>query len=458
MKKSVLKIAVCIICFFTTLTTSAQNSGSGYIYPADPLVKQKLEQWQDLKFGFIIHWGLYGVPGIMESWNLCAEDLDWIKRDPSLSYDDYKKWYWGLASQFAPKNYNPEQWAAMAKNAGMKYLVFTTKHHEGFCMYDSKQTDFTIAKGPFQNDPRRDIAKYVFDAFRKQNFMIGAYFSKPDWHSDYYWWNYLATPDRNVNYSIKKHPERWEKFKDFTYNQINEITSNYGKIDILWLDGGQVRPPAMDIDMPKIAKMARQNQPGLLMVDRTVSGLFENYQTPEGEVPSKQLDFPWETCMTIGNGWGYKKDYQLKPVDSVVHLLVEVVAKGGNLLLGTGPDGNGNFRQEDIDAFNVIGNWIRKNGAAIYGTRITPNYHQNKIWFNVSKDKTTMNAIYCIDKAEGVPAVITWTGNIPKTRTKMKLLETGAFVKWKAEGDKVTVQLPKNINPDAIALALQYSF
>ena len=141
----------------------------------------------------------------------------------------------------------------------------------GDVMFDSKYTDFSIAKGPFKNNPKADVAKYVFDAFRKDNFMIGTYFSKPDWHSQDYWWDYYATPNRNVNYNIKQHPERWEAFKSFTHNQIGELMSNYGSVDILWLDGGWVAAEnKQDIDMPKIAEMARVKQPGLLVVDRTI--------------------------------------------------------------------------------------------------------------------------------------------------------------------------------------------
>lgn len=136
--------------------------------------------------------------------------------------------------------------------------------------------------------------------------MIGAYFSKPDWHSEYYWWPFYPTKDRNVNYNIARHPDRWEKFCQFTYNQINELTNgDYGNVDILWLDGGQVAPGNnQDIHMDKIAAMARKNQPGLIVVDRTVKGEFENYQTPEGEVPATQLIFPGKpvTVCMAGDG------------------------------------------------------------------------------------------------------------------------------------------------------------
>ncbi|HTG56744.1 MAG TPA: alpha-L-fucosidase, partial [Niabella sp.] len=288
-------------------------SSTQYEWPTDPQVKQKLDQWQDQKFGMIIHWGLYAVPGIIESWSLCSED--WITRDSNSYYGDYKKWYWGLQKDFNPVNFNPEQWAKAAKTAGMKYLVFTTKHHDGFCMFDTKETDFKITNGPFKNHPKANVAKYVFDAFRKEGMMIGAYFSKPDWHSENYWWPVYETANRNNNYDIRKFPWRWEKFKQYTYNQISELMTDYGSMDILWLDGGWVRPKetvnaevlswgapipewSQDIDIPKIAAMARKKQPGLLVVDRTVHGPYENYQTPEQRIPDHKIDNPWESCMT----------------------------------------------------------------------------------------------------------------------------------------------------------------
>lgn len=240
--KKIIKIQLFLL--LSSLSVFSQggvhSTSSKYEYPSDPQVKKKLESWRDLKFGMIIHWGLYAVPGIIESWSLCNED--WIYRDSTSKYDEYKKWYWGLNSQFNPTKFNPESWAKAAKDAGMKYVVFTTKHHDGFNMFDTKFSDFKISNGPFASNPKADVAKYVFDAFRKENFMIGAYYSKPDWHSQYFWWDRYATADRNVNYDIRKFPWRWNQFKDFTYNQINELTTNYGGIDILWLDGGWVRP------------------------------------------------------------------------------------------------------------------------------------------------------------------------------------------------------------------------
>ncbi len=303
------RIAGFLLTLFSLASFAQQGfvheSSDEYTWPTEQNVLQKLDRWQDLKFGVLFHWGLYSVPGIVESWSICSEDVDWIPRDSAMAYTDYKKWYWGLKDKFNPTDFNPDQWASVMEKAGMKYMIFTTKHHDGFNLFDTKETDFSIANGPFGNHPKADAAKFVFEAFRKKDFMVGAYFSKPDWHNQNYWWDYYATPNRNVNYKIERHPQRWENFKKFTYNQLNEITSDYGNIDILWLDGGWVAAPRQDIDMDNIAGMVRKNQPGILIVDRTIKGKYENYQTPERSIPDTQLPFPWESCITLSNDWGW---------------------------------------------------------------------------------------------------------------------------------------------------------
>lgn len=423
------------------------KQSTDYVWPTDTLVLSKIEKWQDLKFGIIIHWGLYSEPGIMESWNLCGEDLDWIKRTPGMTYNEYKTWYWGLKDSLNPVNFNPDEWADLMKKGGMRYLVFTTKHHEGFNMFDTKETDFSIMNGPFGKDPRANVTKHIFDAFRKQDFMIGAYFSKPDWHSNFYWWDYLPTPNRNVNYSIEKHPKRWENFQQFTYNQIEELMTGYGDIDILWLDGGQVnKRNNQDIRMDKIAAMGRENQPGLLVVDRTVKGEFENYQTPEGEIPSQQLDIPWETCMSM-NGWGWRKSNEFsKPVKTIIASLIEVVAKGGNYLLGVGPNGKGEFDEISKEKILKIGKWLDGNGEAIYGTRSAKHYNDGNVWFTMNKDGKTMYAIYTLpDGQQEVPDVIEWSLNVP-IKKRVYSLQNGRRVKCEVTGSKVRIHVPKNLN------------
>lgn len=427
-----------------------------YVWPTDPLVTAKLETWRDQKFGIIIHWGLYAVPGIIESWALCSED--WVTRDSTMSYDGFKQWYWGLNEKFNPLRFNPEQWAAIAKTAGMRYVVFTTKHHDGFCMFDTKQTTFKITNGPFAGHPKADVTHAVFDAFRKQGFMVGAYFSKPDWHSEYYWWSRYATPDRNNNYDIRKHAWRWNTFKTFTYNQIEELMRDYGKVDILWLDGGWVRPLetvtdevrgwgaaipswSQDIDMPRIATMARKLQPGLLMVDRTVHGPFENYQTPEQRIPDQRLDYPWESCITLGDAWGYVPNDKYKSATMVIHTLIEVVAKGGNLLLGVGPHADGIIGQPETERLKEIGGWLSANGRAIYGTRSVEQYQDGETFFTQGKDGT----VYALVRlpAGALPHAIVWKGHVPKKGSAMHLLSSGSVVSWKATSSGVRVAVPQ---------------
>lgn len=477
MKKATLALA--LLAAASTLPAHAQQQGihqqsTTYEAPTDPLVVQKLDKWRDQKFGLILHWGLYAVPGIIESWSICSED--WISRDSTIAYEDYKKRYWDYSQQFNPVKFNPEQWASVAKKAGMRYLVFTTKHHDGFNMFDTKQSDFKISNGPFKDNPRADVAKYVFDAFRKEGFMIGAYFSKPDWHSQDFWWSKYATPNRNVNYDITKYPWRWKKYQDFTFNQISELMHNYGSMDILWLDGGWVRPKetvnaevrawgapipdfSQDVNMPRIAAMARQAQPGLLMVDRTVHGPYENYQTPEQRVPDQPLANPWESCLTLADNWGYVPNDVYKSPTKIVHSLVEVVAKGGSLLLGVGPRPDGTLDQEAVTRLAAIGKWLDVNGAAIYNTRATPRFKDGSTYFTQGKQGTRY-AIACLPEKEATPATLSWTGNVPKKGAKVTLLQTGKEVKWTATGDKVTLQLPAALAKQAgtyPALAFAYA-
>lgn len=431
-----------------SLTMFAQQRGDvmeqsdGYVWPTDQKVLDKLGKWQDLKFGVLFHWGLYSVPGMVESWAICDEG--WITRDTTQTYQQYKDWYWGLAKKFNPTKFDPTQWARVTKDAGMKYMIFTTKHHDGFCMFNSKYDDFSIANYAFKQNPKRDVLKYVLQAFRDQEFMLGTYFSKPDWHSQDYWWDVYPTKrGRNVNYDIKKWPWRWNRYKQFVYNQMCEITDprRYGNVDILWLDGGWVcKENNQDIDMPRIAEGVRRNQPGLLIVDRTIGGPYENYQTPEQTIPAKQLSHPWESCITLTNDWGWVPRPTWKSPEKVISTLMEVVAKGGNMVLGVGPTPEGLIQQEAVTRLQAIGKWMRANGKAIYGTVTTKNYHSGDVWFTASKDGKTIFALYPSGAGKPAPQAIKWTGNLPKG--KVVLVANGRKLKTSVKGDAVTVTLP----------------
>lgn len=425
-----------------------QSEATDYVWPTDQQVLDKLDKWQDQKFGVLFHWGLYSVPGIVESWSICSENVDWISRKKPLPYDEYKEWYWGLKDSLNPVNFNPEQWADVMQDAGIKYMIFTTKHHDGFCTYDSKYTDFSIAHGAFKDNPRKNVAYHVFDAFRKRGFMTGCYFSKPDWHCEWFWNPYFATPDRNINYKKDRHPDWWKNYQTFTRNQLNELMSDYGSFDILWLDGGWVKGD--DIGLDDILAQARRKHPGLISVDRSIRGKNENYQTPERGIPETQLNYPWESCITLSNDWGWVPNAPFKSSQKVINILSEITAKGGCLLLGVGPTPDGVIEEEVAKRLHEVGEWLRANGKAIYNTRITPVYQDGHTWFTADKDGQTLYAIYALPEGETLPEVIEWTGNLPKG--KMKMLKGNKSVKYTCDGDKVKVFLPKGIKNEPIAL------
>ena len=433
-----------------------RKQADGYEWPTDPAVLQKLDQWQDLKFGVLMHWGVYATQGMVESWAICSEDWEWNRRPEGSTYEDYKKWYWDLSKAFNPVNFNPEQWADVFTKAGMKYMIFTTKHHDGFCMFDTEYTDFSIAKGPFASNPRKDVAKYVFDAFRNRDFMIGAYFSKPDWHHPGFWNPYFATPNRHPNYNIEKHKDWWDSYVRFTKNQLLELTTGrYGKVDILWLDGGWIRGDQVGLD--EVLPRARAFSPGMICVDRTIPGPNENYQTPEQSIPSRQIDHPWESCITLSRHWGWSGNADFKSSRKVIGLLSEITAKGGSLVLGVGPTPDGVIEDRAIPILEEIGEWLGRCGEAIYSTRITPEYNDGDIWFNASKDGKTLYAVYALKDGERLPETLSWKGNIPKDG-KVVLLNNGKSLRATVKDDEVALKLPKNLRQEPLALKYTLSY
>jgi alpha-L-fucosidase len=444
---------------------SAQPYVARYYPETDPLVLEQLEKWQDLKFGLLMHWGPYCQWGVVESWSICAEDEGWCRRS-SPDYVEYKRRYEDLKRTFNPTKFDPDRWAEAARDAGMRYVVFTTKHHDGFCMFDTKETDYKVTDPgcAFSTNPRANITKEVFEAFRKRGFLVGAYFSKPDWHNENYWWPNFATPDRNVNYDIPKYPERWQKFVEFTRNQIMELMTDYGRVDILWLDGGwvriktaeeiraallrarfAVRPQSQDIGMAELVRQARQKQPGLIVVDRQVSGHYQDYLTPENEVPKAALPYPWESCMVMGGGWSYTPGAAYKSTHELVGLLVDVVAKGGNLLLNVAPSPEGTWDDEASSRLKELGAWMRVNGEAIYGSRPLPPHREGNIAYMQSKTGAVFGVYLAAEDEKVMPAVITLASVTPAENASVTVLGASKALTWELRGNRLTVLIPRHL-------------
>jgi len=435
---------------------TAQTDEQSYVWPKDPKVLESLKTWQGYKFGLLIHMGLYSVDGVIESWGLCPED--WITRP---GYDDYYQYaadYRNNKSKFNPVQFDPQKWAKAFKGSGAKYMIYSTKHHDGFCLYDTKYTDFKVTdKGtPFSVNPKANVYQEIMQACRNEGLSVGAYFSKPDWTTPNFWWPYYPPKDRNPTYDITKHPDRWKKFVEYTQNQINEITTEYGKVDILWLDGCWVMPKSaitprvaefckypfdMDINMKLIAEKARKTNPGMLVVDRWVQGEYENYLTPEQKTMDRAATVPWESCITMGGAWGWVPGDQYKSVRELVQLLVGIVAKGGNLLLGVGPKGTGEFEPAVYDRLAGMGKWLTDNGEAIYGTVPVEPFQVGKIAYT-AKGPDQVYAIYMPEKNEtSLPETLAIKTNL-KGKLSVVLLPGGKTLRSKVTPEGIVVTIP----------------
>ena len=421
-----------------------------YQWPEEPAVRQKLEWFQDQKLAIMMHFGIYSQLGICESWPLSDGDADWSRAgiDWEKDPETFRQQYRDLNRSFNPVRLQPEVWADIAARNGFRYLLFTTKHHDGFCLFDSRYTDYksTAPDCPFHTHKHADIVRSVFDAFRARGLGIAAYFSKPDWHCPWYWAEGMEKPvafDRNPTYDPAEHPEVWEKYVRFTHGQMMELIRDYGPLDILWLDGGQVGPQnGQDIRLTAFMKEARRIQPDLLVADRTIGGANENYITPEQSVPDHPIRVPWESCVTLGGSFAYSYQPDWKTPRQVIHLLIDIVCRGGNLALNIPPQPDGRLPADGVRILDALGDWLRRNGEAIYGTRMASPNEDGKVAF--TRKGTVYYALLRLAEGEPIPstALIPW----PHPVRRLTLLSPEKELPFRREGDAIRAELPPDLD------------
>ncbi len=333
-----------VVCLLVVCSVEKVKAGSSK-EPADFLKadEQDIQQWREMKFGLFIHWGPVSLKGTEIGWSRGGQRRGRNdKSTGSIPVEIYDNLY----KKFNPVKFDADEWIQTARDAGMKYLVFTSKHHDGFSMFDSKLTEYKITNSPF----KRDVVKELADACHKAGLKLGYYYSPPDWyHPDY----------RTENHS---------RYIKFLHGQLREICSNYGKIDIIWFDG--LGGKAEDWDSENLFRMIRRLQPHVIINNR--AGLPGDHDTPEQRIGKFQNDRPWETCMTICRQWAWKPDDQMKSLKQCIDTLVRVVGGDGNLLFNVGPMPDGRIESRQVERLREMGKWLDEYGRSIYATRGGP--------------------------------------------------------------------------------------
>ena len=353
----------------------------------DAQKEKRMEWWKDDRFGMFIHWGLYSG----------AARHEWVKHNEKIDNAGYQKYF----DQFNPDLFDPQKWAAQAKAAGMKYAVLTTKHHEGFCLFDSKYTDY---KAP-NTQAKRDLVREYVNAFRAQGLKIGFYYSLLDWHHPDYTIDEIhpqSPKDKSdASYAALNKNRDMAKYRQYMRDQITELLTKYGKIDILWLDFSFPRADGHgkgkdEWGSVELLKLIRKLQPGIIVDNRLNLEEYKDgadFETPE-QVSTKELlkyrGKTWETCQTFSGSWGYYRDENTwKTHRQLLDLLITSTSNGGNLILNVGPTARGEFDYRATRALDSLSHWMHANSTAIYNCTYAPDTYKAPDSSKLTYNKTT---------------------------------------------------------------------
>jgi len=367
--------------------------------------EERMRWWNQARFGMFIHWGVYSIPARGE----------WVMQVERIPVEEYAP----LAKRFNPKKYEPDEWAWLAKEAGMKYMVLTSRHHDGFSLFDSKVSDYTAPK----TAAGRDLCADYVRAARKAGLKVGFYYSLLDWRWPAYW----AGPEKD--------PKGFRKLVDYVHAQVRELCTLYGRLDILWYDGAWPHD-ANAWRSRELNAMVRELQPRIIINDR--SGLPEDHDTPEQHISASKGGRNWESCMTLNDNWGYSAgDNNWKSTMQLIHNLVRCASGAGNLLLNVGPKSDGTIPQPSVKRLQEIGAWMKVNGESIYGSERCP-FGGGMVGMTTAKG----NVVYL--------HVVRWPGEevcIAGVKSKVRsahLLATGQQAEPVQKGDRLFIRgLPK---------------
>ncbi len=392
--------------------------------------KRRMQWWRDAKFGMFIHWGLYSIIGHQE----------WVLESEGIPIPQYEI----LAQHFKPKANAAREWARLAKAAGQKYMVLTTKHHEGFCLWDTKLTDYCAMK----QGPGRDLVREFVDAARAEGLRVGFYYSLMDWHH----------PD---GIRCATDEEARKRFVAYTHGLIRELMTNYGKIDILWYDVDKPLTPEQ-WESERMNKMVFDLQPEIIVNNR--NGLEGDFSTPEQKIEASKEGRAWESCMTLNLGWGYQRnDDEWKSPKTIVNNLTTCAQQGGNYLLNIGPEPDGTVPGESVRILKAVGKWLDGNGNAIYATDggasvSFGNYDNftrrgNTLYVHVYFWPSQTPAAEWLSFYQ--PATVVAIGGIQAKVLSAKVLKTGE--RLKVAQDKISVRLTglPTVAPDDLVTVLE---